>query len=260
MSHISEMADELATEVLTEAAETFFGQRKELESELDLFQQRVKVLAETGQKVFLAQKIMHKILINEAAIQNFYQTMGLRIPERLEIAEVCEVASQMAKPFAWTLRGGFIKLLLMSYDRLYNLAQEYLHGGYRADPMNPRRKIAVFGYAQLQEWSQRINQKVIKMNTQQAPSEVLQFFKGLDVQGSAMEKSIGASCAVDRNDGLLFPLVDFQTFCLPVFPELPLPADIRRRLQFFCKALFSRKSPEIRALFQELAAMWGETV
>ncbi|HDQ40987.1 MAG TPA: hypothetical protein ENN39_08185 [Desulfonatronum sp.] len=258
MSDISEMADDLATEVLSEAAETFFGQRKELESETELFEKRIKALAETGLRVLHAQKIMHRILINKTLIQDFYQVLELPMPEHFETAEVHEVALQLRKPFAWTLRGRFFKLLMTSYSRLQLLVHEYLHGGYRKDPGQPRKKIAVFGYVQMQEWAQRINQKIAKMNTCQAPSEVLQFVKKLDVHKCEMEKCTGASCEVARDNGLLFPYVDFSAYCLPVFPEMPLPAHIRRPLSVFCNALFPQRKKEIQGLFQGLANAWGK--
>ncbi len=260
MSHISEMADELATEVLSEAAQTFFGLRKELETEIEHFEQWAQTLAEIGQRVQHAQRIVHKILMNKELVQDFYHVLGLPVPERLELAEMHEVALRISMPFAWTLRGRYFKLLLAGYSRLHAVVWEYLHGGYRKDPAHPQKKIAVFGYEKLQDWARNINLKIEKMNTQQAPSEVLQFVKNLDVQGCEMEKCIGASCEVDRNSGLLFPPVDFSAYSLPVVPEMPPPAKIRRTLQVFCNGLFPRRKMEIQKLFQELAAARGEAI
>jgi len=254
MSRISEMADDLATEVLSEAAGTFFGQRKDLESEIALFQQKSAALGKIGQKAIFARKVMHKLLIEEALIQEFYQALGLRTPACLDIADASETALHVSVPFAWTLRGRYCKLLFSSYASLHCAVQEYLHGGYRNDPVDPRRKIAVFGYVKLLEWSQRIDQKVKTMNTQQAPSEVLQFVKRLDVRGCEMEQSIGASCEVNRNSGMLFPCVDFASLRLPTFEELPPPAEVRSRLRSFCKALFPGKASEVRGLLRELDA------
>ncbi len=254
MSHISEMADDLATEVLSEAAETFFGQRKDLESEIALFQQKAAALGEIGQKAILARKVMHAVLLEEAVIQDFYQALELQPTAGLDIADAREIALHVSMPFAWTLRGRYYKLLLSSYTSLYCAVQEYLHGGYRNDPVDPRRKIAVFGCVKLLEWSQRIDQKIKTMNTQQAPSEVLQFVKRLDVLGCEMEQNVGASCAVNRNNGMLFSCVDFASLGLPTCKELPPPAEVRSRLCSFCKALFPGKASKVRGLLRELDA------
>jgi hypothetical protein len=254
MSHISEMADELATEVLSEAAETFFGQRKDLESEIALFHKKAATLGEIGRKAILAQKIMHALLLEEPLIREFYQTLGLRPPACPDIADAREIAPHVSVPFAWTLRGRYRKLLFSSYTSMHCAIHEYLHGGYQNDPMDRRRKIAVFGYVKLLEWSQRINQKVKKMNTQQAPSEVLQFVKRLDVLACEMEQNIGASCDVNRDNGMLFSCVDFAALRLPTFDELPRPAEIRSRLRSFCKALFPGKASKIRGLLRDLGA------
>lgn len=254
MRHFSEMADDLATEVLSEAAETFFGQRKDLETEIALFQQKAATLGEIGQKAILARKIMHAILLEETLIQEFYQALGLRPPASLDVADAREIALYVSMPFAWTLRGRYCKLLRLSYASLHSAVQEYLHGGYRSDPADSRRKIAVFGYVKLLEWSQRIDQKIKTMNTQQAPSEVLQFVKRLDVRGCEMEQSIGASCDVNRNNGMLFPCLDFASLNLPTFEELPPPAEVRSRLGSFCKKLFANWASEVRGLLRALDA------
>ena len=254
MSNFSEMADDLAVEVLSEAAETFFGQRKELESEIEIFQQKVNVLDGIGRRFLQAQKCMHALLLNEQVMQSFYQTFGLQPPDRLDAAEVHELVSLVPGAFAFTLRGRYFKLLLRVYTCMYTTGKEYLHGGHRDDPADSRRKIAIFGYQKLKEWSRRINERIAVLNTEQAPSEVLQFVRGLDVQDCEKEKCIGASCEVDRDRGLLFPLMDFSSCGLPVITELPPPGDVRRGLRSFSRTVVSSRRDQIRALFREIAA------
>lgn len=251
--HISDMADDLAAEVLSEAAETFFGQRKALESEIEIFHKKVEALRKVGERALLSQSIMHRVLVDQKVIQDFYSTLGVPAPELLRTATIPEVAAHVPRSFAWTLRGRFFKLLFKSYAAMHMVVEEYRHGGYKNDPADSRRKIAMFGYLKIRKWARQINEKVNTVNTQQAPSEVLRFVKGLDVQETEKEKCIGASCEVGRDKGMLFPCVDFEVLALPDFPELPSPTDACSRLQDLCKELLPGKAPQIRSLLRELA-------
>ncbi len=253
-SHLENMANELASEVLSEAADTFFGQRKDLELEIDLFQRRITELGELGEKVNQAQKRLHAVLLEPAVARNFYQALNLPVPDNIEAAAVHELAPWISLPFAWSLRGKYCKILLASYAQFQKIAHDYMHGGYKDDMQEPRKKVARFGYLSLRAWAERINGKIRIMNREQAPSEILQFMKRLDVQGCEKEKCLGASCEVDRDSGLLYPEIDFPAFNLPVWPAMPPAQTAQRQVKHFCTLLFPDNRPKIRDLVQELAA------
>lgn len=253
-SHLDNMANELASEVLSEAADTFFGQRKDLELETDLFQQKIEELRELGTKVSRIQKRLHAVLLEPTVAKNFYHALDLPLPENIEAVAVHELAPWISLPFAWSLRGKYCKALLASYALFQKAAHDYMHGGYKDDTQHPHKKVARFGYLSLRSWAERLNGKIRIMNREQAPSEVLQFMKRLDVQGCEKEKSMGASCEVNRDSGLLYSRIDFSAFNLPFWPTMPPAQTAQQRIKHFCKLLFPDNRLKIRDLLTELAA------
>ncbi len=252
MSHIEQMANELATEVISEAAQTFFGQRKVLEEELDRFMTRSRQVLELGKRVTHEQNILHGVLLDAETTQAFYAALGLPAPEYLSPSPPDEIARHLSKPTSWTLHGRYSKLLFSAYSRTQAEVDVYLHGGYRDDPTHPKRKIAFSGYLYLVEWAEKLNQTITKLNTGQSPGAVLQFVKGLDARSCAMEKAAGASCEIGRDRGMLFTCIDFASLCLPVFPEYPHPATVQKDIRRFAKSTHARREPDIRKLLRNL--------
>lgn len=252
--HLENMANDLASEVLSEAADTFFGQRRDLEMEIDLFHQKVTELRELGKKTGQAQKRMHAVLLEPALIEAFYHALELPRPETIEAVSVHELAAWVSPPFAWSLRGRYRKLLLTSYAQFQRAAQVYAHGGYKEDAQGSRKRIARFGHAALHDWADRINDKIRVVNREQGPAEVLQFVKRLDVQACEKERCMGASCEVNRDNGLLFPQLDFSSYSLPVWPEMPPVQTAQQGIKDFCQSIFSVNRLKIRNLLRELAA------
>jgi len=252
MHRISDMADDLATEVLTEAAETFFGQRKALEDDLELFVVRSRQVLELAERVDRARRVLHGVLMDSRMIDAFYGVLGLPSPEQPDAASPEEIIRFVSKSRAWTMAGRYFKLLFSAYSRVHAAGDAYLHGGYKDDPAQPKRKIAFIGYLKLAEWAEKLNKTIAKLNTEQAPSEVLQFMKGLDVQFCAKENTAGGSCEIGRDRGMLFTYIDFASLCLPVFPEYPLPDFVRQDIWKFAGEACVRRDRDVRMLLREL--------
>ncbi|PTN38129.1 hypothetical protein [Desulfonatronum sp. SC1] len=252
MNHIEQMADELATEVISEAAQTFFGQRKALEEEMDQFMTRSRQVQELGKRAIHVQNVLYGVLLDAESIQLFYADLGLPAPAHPSPAPREEIARQLSKPAAWTLRGRYSKLLLSAYSRTQAEVDAYLHGGYRDDPTHPKRKIAFSGYLRLVEWAEKLNRTITKLNTEQAPGEVLQFVKRLDARSCSMEKAAGASCEIGRDRGMLFTCIDFASLCLPVFPEYPPPDTVQKTIRQFAKTTCARREADVRELLRDM--------
>jgi len=249
MNHIEQMADELASEVISEAAQTFFGQRKALEEELDRFMSRSRQVLELGKRAMGEQNVLHGVLLDAETIQAFYADLGLSAPPPPPREEI---ARSVSKPAAWTLHGRYSKLLFSAYSRTHTEVDAYLHGGYRDDPTHPNRKIGFSGYLYLVEWAEKLNHTITRLNTEQSPGEVLQFVKRLDARSCTMEKAAGASCEIGRDRGMLFTCIDFASLCLPILPEYPPPASVEKIIRQFAKRTCARREPDVRTLLQDL--------
>lgn len=256
MNRITEMADELATEVLSEAAETFFGQRKSLEEELEHFHRRASQLQEMGRRAEQLQNVLHGVLLSEHTVRDLYRTLELPEPKNVEFSSKEEIARHVSRQRAWTLHGRFYKLLAAVYSQMQPAVAEYMHGGYRTDPDHPKKKIAVIGCRELREWAERLNRNVNKLNTEQSPNEVLHFVKSLDGETCARERAAGASCEIGRDRGLLYTCIDFTALCLPDFPEYPPLARIAKKLRRFARTTCAESGRQVRVMFQELEPHW----
>ncbi len=256
MNRLSHIADELATEVLSEAAETFFGQRKSLEDELEHFYTKAKQLDAIGKRALQMQSVLHCVLLEERIVRGFYRMLALPEPETVESASKEILARQVFKQRAWTLRGRFYKLLAAVYSGTQAAADEYLHGSYRDDPTHPKKKIAVIGYQKLMDWAETLNRNITKLNTEQSPNEVLSFVKALNDDACTAEKAAGGSCEIGRDRGMLYTCIDISALALPDLPEYPHPSAIQPKLRLFAAQTYAECRPQVQQLFQELAPLW----
>ena len=65
MKNINGLADELISDTLKEAADTFFGRRRNIEYELSLFEQKVNELRSVATKVEKTVKSFNFLLLQE---------------------------------------------------------------------------------------------------------------------------------------------------------------------------------------------------
>lgn len=182
------LADSLAEETLQEAADTFFGQRKGIEDELQMYSQWVQELSKIQSQVQTAQANLHFILgsDDDQTVSSFYRQIGVD-PEQVPWPEDPETTdfSQFQVPFAFRAKARYAKLICAAYTEFAAQAADFMHGRAYKDPQDSRCQKMTVSYNQLYEFYTTLKQKIQKANQDNAPSQVLQYVKQLDIERSA---------------------------------------------------------------------------
>lgn len=250
---LEKFADGLVLETLTEAAQTFFGIRCDLEREIELYRDAARRLAGVERVMLRKAGAMHYLLLEGEAARDFYQAIGAPPGHLPDMADPDK--SGLAKSWAVTGAGRYGKLLLKAYAALYEAADAYTHGRLYVDPRGSGRKLLTVHFLQLRDWCRRINDRIAEVNAQNLPSAALSFVQGLDP--SSLDRAritggstFGPSCRLDRD--LAFPAIECVAMTYVAAPELPPPAAARKTILGFAARLHKAH----KARIDRLLAAW----
>ncbi len=255
MSRLEEFTDSLAQETMIEMAESFFGARKSIDDERELFEDKVKAIASIADAALAKLNLLHALLLEEGLAHELYAELGVRPGRLFQWVDPAKVTLFLDIPFALTGEGRYVRLVCKTYDAVQQAFDEYLHGRYYADPRTPGRKRLSLHFELLKDWAGHINRRIRNVNEGMAPSCVLGFFKGLHPGEVDNERITGAtipgySCALD--DDLAIPPVDCLALGLKEFPELPPAEAVKPRVERFAHALYPDNKERINALLERL--------
>lgn len=257
MSEFDLFADNLADEVLTEMADNFFGSRREMDEQIEVFNKLVRELAKLQAQVERFAEILHFVLLGEEGAAAFYESVGLD-PATLPLCLECTIPPQMESvPFAFTKEGRFGKIVVHAYRNMCDCVEDYLHGHEYADPGEPRRKRISVHYLALQRREKLLNKQIEKLNSQSSVSCTLQYVRGLDPANLEREKIAGAPVCVDpltMDAEFKYDMLDLDKEGLKNFPTMPPYRDVRREIAQFVQSFYARNREEITVMLARLQA------
>ena len=280
---LENFSEGLVRETLSEAAQTFFGTRRDLEHEIELFHEATRRLAGVERAMLRRAAALHHLLLEGEAEPAFYAAIGVPAghlpdlagpdeggpdegeadegeadagePDGGEPGRIEPDKSGLARPFALTGAGRYGKLLLAAYAALHQAADEYVHGRHYTDPRGSGRKLLTIHFLQLRDWCERLNQRIAEVNAANPPSATLRFVQGLDP--SSLDKArvtggstFGPCCRLDQD--LAFPRVECVTMRFAAAPDLPPPAAARKAVLAFAADLYRAH----RERLERLLAAW----
>ncbi|MFO8032060.1 MAG: hypothetical protein R6U22_05915 [Desulfohalobiaceae bacterium] len=254
-ARFQDLADSLAHESLTEAAEHFFGQRVEIENGLQYFWNKVEQLRKTQDKVQARQADLHFLLRrgDPETVQDFYSSLGLK-PEQIPELDHEEAAAplQLRLPFALTDKGRYCMLLCRAYEKLTVQVQSYMYGEYYNDPQEPRCKCITANYTQLQELCSALQDKIRNANQSDTYTAVLQFAKRLNVQQEAKESLAGTPLQHSLDQELAFTLPELGNTGLKAYPSFPSLSNARKEIKQVSSRIFTKAPAEVRSIIQTI--------
>lgn len=217
------MADGLVEETLVEAATTFFGARKALEHEIEIYHDRCEELEQVEEQVLRRAAALHALLPGPDGVSEFYAALGVQPGHLADALEVAEPDRSGISPgFAFTACGRYAKMVLAVYAALADAADAYLHG--RHYDGEGGRKMMTPNYNQMGQWCRDINRKVEALNRNHSPSGALCFIKGLDptqVERSRLSEATLDNYADELDRELAFKPVECLAMNLLAAPDLP---------------------------------------
>jgi len=245
-------AEGLIEETLTEMASTFFGGRKGLEDELELYRAHMEKLSKKERGVLRLAGTLHSLLLGGRAASDFYAALGVN-PGRLLEAEALDgraSGGKKKKPFAAGTGGRYAKLVYKAYVPLQEAVDEYLNGRYRDDPKGTGRKLLTIHHARMKLWCEVLNKKIEKVNSM-SPSGAMSFVKDLDPGTRGKERVAGATLdgyASSLDKEMAFESLDCSSLERLAFPELPEPREVKEAIKSFCGSLCARNKAEVKQL------------
>jgi len=246
------MANGLVEETLVEAATTFFGARKALEDEIELYHRRSGELVLVEEGVLRCAAALHSLLPGREAVLGLYAALDVRPGQLLDAALVVEPYRGGVDPsLALTPSGRYANLVLAAYAALVDAADLYLHG--RHDDGERGRKVLTVNYTQLHDWCRILNKKVEALNHNHSPSGTMCFIKGLDpgqLDRSRLSDATIDGYATELDKELAFKPVECLAMNLLASPELPSPAAAESRLRAYAKGLYAKDSGAVKPLME----------
>lgn len=252
-----DLNESLMEETLQEAADTFFGTRRDIEQAVQLYQEKVDMLRRIQEGVAGRQAELHFLLCRgkDDVVSGFYRAVGVdatRIP-----APGPEPAADFAKlrvPFGLPLKTRYAKVVRAAYARFVQEARDYMHGRYFNDPEDPRRKRITVHYHQLERLCREVNERIEQANQYNSPTQMMQFSKQFDIEGSEKEAIVGVPLRYNLDQELAFSPVDFTCAVLPAYPDFPPEEQARAPITRYCAGLASECPDEIRSILREVKA------
>jgi hypothetical protein len=252
MGLLDEWGDALVEEGLKEAADNFFGARKALDDEIAFFEEQAAKLRAGVDEVLSWFAGLNCLLGSEAASRMFFDALGVTLEDpSLYARQVCSL--QFRRPRSFTRKGLFAKTVWEVYEPLARSIEAYMHGVPFTDPLQPGRVMISVNHDQLRRRCEDINARIARVNESNRPSESLGFAKKMD-QGLVQKESItgggGQTWTLDRD--MAFPPLDFKSYGLPPFPDLPLDDRARDRVRECCSRIFETRRDHVDEVLGEV--------
>ncbi|WP_316900638.1 hypothetical protein [Pseudodesulfovibrio indicus] len=254
MSDISDFADQLQQDVVSDMAESFFGSRKELDNALEAYSGMIRDFLPVVEQLYRAEATLRLLLLDEEEADECFRRLGID-PASMPQAEGAGILSRESLPFALTGKRRFTACVLDAYEQLRKAAQDYLHGQYYDDPVQKGRKRLTMHYRRLEAVADYINEKIRKANEESSVTSVLREVKRLNPVQMEREQIMGdiylkEGCGLDND--MCFVPIDFKGYQFPDVADLPPMNDVREPLENFCAELYARRREEARQAMKEL--------
>ena len=247
------LADSLADETLTEAADHFFGQRVSIEEALQVYQERVDKLREIHMRVEACQANLHFLLRRgkDETVAAFYRQIEVdsdQVPN--PDPQASADLRQLQLPLGIGSKNRYSKLVCKAYSAFATEANDYMNGRYFDDPQDPRRKRITVNYKQLADFCKDVNERIEKANQYNTPTQILQFFKQLDTERLEKESLIGVPMHYSLDQEMAFTPEDFACARLESYPDFPPVDQIEKSIKRYAALIFASAPDEIRNILE----------
>jgi hypothetical protein len=254
MVDFNDYADQLQQEVVAEIAESYFGDRKNLDDMMADFKTMADELNAFVPRLTRAATRLHHLLLDRASAADFYIALEVD-PQCVPFTDEPPAPFFSRLPFAFTGAGRYEKCVRRSYGLFQKIVSEYLYGRSYAHDEDTGRKRQTTGYIGLREFARVIDGEVSRVNRNRAPTGTLRYVKGMDPVQAEREKILGDVTYVDGgglDQSLRFVPVGFEQLGFPEMQDLPPLSAVKDEVKAFGKTLYRARKGEARQAMKEL--------
>ncbi len=246
MKKVDQFLDSLTDETLKEAAETFFGKRKELEDEKEFLRGQAEKLKLQAESIDVLLSRLNYVLARGKAAEKFWSELGHE-----SLAAISpEWKNDVVMPRAWTRKGRFLGLACKLYIQAAEKIKVYLRGRYVDDPEIKGKKRLTVNLFTLKDQISKLNESIQEVNVCNRPDDVLAFARRLEVEGNHKKKFTGSELVYDYDQDLCLKELDPAELGLNEYPELPMDKKSMHRVNQTSKKIYSKFKTEIDNLFE----------
>ncbi len=257
MTFKDDVADALSDEVLTEMAESFFGERIHLDNLLALLEEYVETLHRKAAHIEDHARFLNRLLLEEKHMAHFYEAIGMATIPFPKDAAFSEERLPERVPRALTARGEYLKLVSRAYETLQKSVEDYMNGNQNTGESRRTEDEDAY-YSLVRSMVALINAEIRKVNKNRSPGDVLQSahrFRSNDTDKAIItggDSFYGDSSSFSRS--LYYDPVDFDTLKLRRFPVPPPHSRVNSRIENFCTRLYYRNEGKVKSLIDRLKA------
>ena len=248
MNKMDKFAENLMDETLKEAADNFFGKRKELENDLEFLHRQAEELRSQAKGIeSLAARINH-LLAGGRAAREFWDALGKSF-----FADAQPVwEPDVALPRAWTNKGSFLGLVRKIYQQLAERIDVYTHGRYVEDKEVKGKKQLTTNLKSVTDFAESINAAIREINACNRPDDVMAFARSMDVEGGQKRKLAGSDLTYNFDQDLCFKELSIDDLGLANYPELSTDRQAMQKVDALAKDIYSRYKKEINDVLDEI--------
>ena len=252
MGLLEEWGDALVEEGLREAADTFFGARKALDDDIAYFEGQAARLRERGEEIRSWFGGLNCLLGADEGSRRLFDALGVTLEdESLYTLQVCSL--QFRRPRSFTRKGLFAKTVWEVYEPLARLIEAYMHGVPYTESGQPGRVMISVNRNHLHKLCDKINEHIRVVNESNRPSESLAFAKKMDQQLMQKEAITGGGGEIWSLDSdMAFKPLDFDSYDLPPYPDLPLDSAAQAKLKDCCNSIFESRREHVDEVMDEV--------
>lgn len=236
----------LQGEVMVDIANGFFGARKAIDDECELFEFIEGDIRLAEQRALNTCAQLKALLTSENDVKELLRAIGVPT-EFIDRVDFPDPWLSMELPFAFTAEGRYKKCVLETYKRMCNAFEYFLHGMTYEKKDTAEKYGRTTGYYRYMEWCDDLNTRIKKVNRDRSPSQVLSVVRGMDVEKIAKQRAVGAvtsKAGCIPGDDLCMLLVPCEEFVEMELPELPLP-EVRLQNEQTIATLVKRYASEV---------------
>lgn len=247
---IDDFVDNLAEDILIQAASTFFTGRVLIDKEIEEFlRQAVRLTGLMKQTLGIAGTL-HELVLEPIS---FYETLGIEPKALMDSAISAKQTVKLHLPFRLTSKGKYIALVTIIYKKLADYADKYNNGEKYRDPKT-KEIMKTVNYKQLLEWHEELNDLINKQN-KNLPSYSLSLSKSLNSSLCEKERVLSVCDSTISANSIDKKLeqkeLDFALTGLVEIPDLPRITKIKCELNRFLKQTFNHNKDKICLLLND---------
>ncbi len=248
MSDLKDFANQLQQEVVTDMAASYFGDRKNLDDMIVVFNSMVEEFRAQEPRLFQAAARLHRLLLDRQTARDFYIALDI-VPSCIPFTDEVPRPFFDTLPLSLTGTGRYKRCIYRAYDLFQKVADEYLNGQYYDDPEMKGRKRLTVHYLRLKALAEHINEEVVRVNESISPSGALRYVRAMDPVQVERENMIGQACLIEGcglDADLKFSPIDFDGLGLAVVQDLPSLFKVKPQIRLFCKEIYPSRKQDIQ--------------